>query len=147
MNNKTKKFAILLGTVILAAGLTACGNSVNESPAASPTESSSPSSTPTPAPSESSSPSATPEPSASSSPSASPESEVIQVTGEYVGLADSHTVEIKVEDGAVNYQLGEGMDKAVEGLKAGDLVTFEYIKQSIEGSTDNQLIITKIEKK
>ncbi|ACS98946.1 hypothetical protein [Paenibacillus sp. JDR-2] len=129
MKNKniTTKWTILLSSTVLAACLlSACNNNnsnsnVNSSP--SPTVSASP------------------------TPSESPSAEAKQGKGVFVGLADSHTVEITVDGEAAAYQLGEGTDSAVAALKEGDNVSFEYTEAAIEGdATAKLLTITKIEK-
>ncbi|GLX67221.1 hypothetical protein [Paenibacillus glycanilyticus] len=130
MKNKniTTKWTVLLSSTVLAACLlSACNNdsnsNVNSSP--SPTVSASPS------------------PSAS----ASPEAESKQGKGVFVGLADSHTVEITVDGEAAAYQLGEGMDTAVADLKEGDNVSFDYTEEAVEGDEAAKVLtITKIEK-
>lgn len=127
MKTKTNKWTILLSSTVLAACLlSACSDNNSDANA-----------TPTP----------TPTVSASPTPSESPVAESKQGEGEFVGLADSHTVEITVDGEAAAYQLGEGMDSAVDGLKEGDKVSFEYTEAAIEGdSTAKVLTITKIEK-
>lgn len=130
MNNKTKKWTILLLAAVLATGLTACGKSEADAPSSSPST-------------------AAPSAGGTSSQSASPESvsETKQGVGEFIGLADAHTAEIKTESGTASYQLGEGADTAVSGMKSGDQVTFEYVEKTLEGdNAGTQLIITKIEK-
>jgi hypothetical protein len=131
MNNKTKKWTILLCTAIMVTGLlSACGKNVNN--AASPSASQ-----------------AAASPTETSSPSASPESsnETKQGKGEFMGLADPHTVEIKTEGASFSYQLGEGTEDAVSGLNSGDAVSFEYTEITLEGdNTVTQLTLTKIQK-
>lgn len=128
MKNKniTTKWTILLSSTVLAAFLlSACNsnNNNNAAPTTSPTESA------TPAPTE------------------SPNAETKQGHGVFVGLADSHTVEITVDGQGAAYQLGEGMDEVVASLKEGDAVTFNYTEAAIEGdATAKLLTITKIEK-
>ncbi|CAM3421739.1 hypothetical protein PALU110988_21700 [Paenibacillus lupini] len=128
MKNKniTTKWTILLSSTVLAAFLlSACNgnNNNNAAPTTSPTESA------TPAPTE------------------SPNAETKQGHGVFVGLADSHTVEITVDGEAAAYQLGEGTEEAANALKEGDAVTFEYTEAAIEGdATVKVLTITKIEK-
>lgn len=131
MKNKsiTTKWTILLSSTVLAACLlSACNNNnsnANTNSSPSPTVSASP--TPTE--------------------SASPEVETKQGEGEFVGLADSHTVEITVDGEAAAYQLGEGTDSAAAALKEGDKVSFEYTEAAIEGdATAKLLTITKIAK-
>ncbi|WP_201007291.1 hypothetical protein [Paenibacillus glycanilyticus] len=131
MKNKsiTTKWTILLSSTVLAACLlSACNNNnsnANTNSSPSPTVSASPT------PSE----------------SASPEVVTKQGKGEFIGLADSHTVEITVDGEAAAYQLGEGTDSAVAALKEGDNVSFEYTEAAIEGdATAKLLTITKIEK-
>jgi hypothetical protein len=130
MKNKNKsittKWTVLLSSTVLAAVLlSACNgnNNNNTAPTATPTESVSP------------------------APTESPVAETKQGNGVFVGLADSHTVEITVNDEAAAYQLGEGTDEAVNALKEGDAVTFEYTETAIEGdATAKLLTITKIGK-
>lgn len=125
--NRTNKWTILLSSTVLAACLlSACSDNNSNANA-----------TPTPSPTVSASP----------TPSESPVAETKQGKGVFVGLADSHTVEITVDGEAAAYQLGEGMDSAVAALKEGDNVSFEYTEAAIEGdATAKVLTITKIEK-
>lgn len=59
--------------------------------------------------------------------------------GEFVGWADSHTVEVKVEDGPMAFQVeDETVKEILEGFKEGTLFTFE-----IEWD-DNGQRITKV---
>lgn len=46
--------------------------------------------------------------------------------GEFVGWADNHTVEVKVEDGPMAFQVeDEAVKEILEGFKEGTLFTFE----------------------
>lgn len=75
------------------------------------------------------------------------EPEVRQGTGVYNGAADPHTVEIETNGEVQSFQLGDGLDTAVAGLKEGDSVAFEYSEKAVEGdATTKQLILTKIQK-
>ncbi|MGN0437816.1 MAG: hypothetical protein ACI4F4_04775 [Lachnospiraceae bacterium] len=59
--------------------------------------------------------------------------------GEFVGWADSHTIEVKVEDGPMAFQVeDESVKEILEGFKEGTLFTFE-----IEWD-DNGQRITKV---
>ncbi len=49
---------------------------------------------------------------------------VVNKAGVFVGLADSHTVEIKVEDKANTFALGKGI--STDSLEMGDEVIFDY---------------------
>lgn len=129
MNNKMKKLTILLLAAVLASGLAACGK--KEEPALSPAQTENAAS-----------------PSAASSPSASQDavSETKQGTGEFVGLADSHTVEITMDGESASFQFDESTT-AMTGFKTGDQVAFEYVEKALEGqNAGTQLILTKIEK-
>lgn len=130
MKNKLHKCTILLSSTILAAILfSACSgkNSItNITPLPSPTVSDSP---------------------ASSSETTVPQVLSRQGEGMFVGLSDSHTIEITVDGKTAAYQLGEGSDSALATLKEGDIVSFEYTETSIDGDTTTKvLMITKIEK-
>ncbi|TFE25585.1 hypothetical protein [Cohnella luojiensis] len=131
MKIKTKKWTILLCVAIMVTGLlSACGKNENSTSSSSASQ-------------------AAASPTETSSPSASPESsdETKQGKGEYVGLADSHTLEIKTGSESVSYQLGEGTEDAVSGLNPGDAVSFEYTEKTLEGDNAvTQLILTKIQK-
>lgn len=75
------------------------------------------------------------------------EPEVKQGTGVYNGAADPHTVEIETNGEVQSFQLGDGLDTVVAGLKEGDSVAFEYSEKAVEGdATTKQLILTKIQK-
>ncbi|KIL34259.1 hypothetical protein SD71_21065 [Cohnella kolymensis] len=124
-----KKLTILLLAAVLASGLAACGK--KEEPALSPAQTENAAS-----------------PSAASSPSASPDavSETKQGTGEFVGLADSHTVEITMAGESASFQFDENTT-SMTGFKTGDQVAFEYVEKALEGKdAGKQLILTKINK-
>ncbi|MEK5260896.1 hypothetical protein ACWA2B_25570 [Paenibacillus sp. CMM36] len=75
------------------------------------------------------------------------ESEVKKGTGVYNGAADPHTVEIGTNGEAQSFQLGDGLDTVIAGLKEGDTVAFEYTEKAVEGdATAKQLTLTKIQK-
>ncbi|MCM3630204.1 hypothetical protein M3194_22990 [Paenibacillus glycanilyticus] len=125
--NITTKLTVLLSSTVLAACLLSACSDNNSNTNASPT------------------PSATV--SASPEPTESPDAVTKQAQGVFVGLADSHTVEITVDGEAASYQLGEGTDEAANALKEGDAVSFEYMEEAVEGdATAKLLTITKIEK-
>ncbi len=120
MNQTTKKWGLLIGTAMLAVSLAACGNGGSGTSSPSPSAS------------------------APASPSASAET-VKQSTGEFVGLADSHTVEIISEGSPNAYQFGQELLETMNGLKKGDAVSFEFEVKELEGG-GTQNVLTKIEK-
>ena len=76
-----------------------------------------------------------------------PEDELIEETGIYIGQADSHTIEISVEDNPVAYQITQGLEEDVAKLSENDPVKYLYYERPVEGETDlKQLIITEIVK-
>lgn len=122
MNQRAKKWGLLAGTAILAMGLAACGGGKSAE---------------------------TPSPSASpSAPVASetPAETVKRATGEFVGLADGHTVEIITGGEPVSYQFDSALLlDTMEGFQKGDPVSFEYEIRDIGGG-NTQHWLTKIEK-
>ncbi|QAY66742.1 hypothetical protein [Paenibacillus protaetiae] len=67
----------------------------------------------------------------------------IQAEGTFVGLADTHTVEIDSAQGAQSYQFEDSLSDQVNAIDDDAKVKFEYV----EKKTDNvvQLWLTKIE--
>ncbi|AET61934.1 hypothetical protein HPL003_26090 [Paenibacillus terrae HPL-003] len=128
---KRNTFSIILLTVVAVLALSACGTKPQTNNTAPQGADQSQSQT--------QQPQVKPEPVA--------EPEVKQGTGVYNGAADPHTVEIEIKGEAQSFQLGEGLDTVVAGLKEGDSVSFEYNEQAVEGdATAKQLILTKIQK-
>ncbi|WP_429371254.1 hypothetical protein [Paenibacillus sp. DS2015] len=54
-------------------------------------------------------------------------------TGTFVGLADSHTVEILIDGKAENFQFGEELQLDIDKLKEDDLVQIEYTDEAVKG--------------
>ncbi|WP_404302217.1 hypothetical protein [Paenibacillus sp. DP01] len=126
---KHNTFSIILLTVVAVLALSACGTKPQ-------TNNNAPSGADQP---QTQQPQVAPEPVA--------EPQVKKGTGVYNGAADPHTVEIETNGEAQSFQLGEGMDTVIAGLKEGDPVAFEYNEQAVEGdATAKQLTLTKIQK-
>ncbi len=125
---KHNTFSILLLTVVAVLALSACGTK--------PQTNNTPQGANQP---QTQQPQATPEQVA--------EPQVKKGTGVYNGAADPHTVEIEINGEAQSFQLGEGLDTVIAGLKEGDPVAFEYNEKAVEGdATAKQLTLTKIQK-
>jgi hypothetical protein len=126
---KRNTFSIALLTVVAVLALTACGTKPQTDNAAE----------------QGSEQPQTQQPQVKPEPVAEPE--VKTGTGVYNGAADPHTIEIETNGEAQSFQLGDGLDAAVAGLKEGDSVAFEYNEKGVEGdATAKQLILTKIQK-
>jgi hypothetical protein len=82
----------------------------------------------------------------SASPSASPE--VQNSTGEYVGLQDAHSLEIKTENGPTAFQVGSELAAKVEPWDEGTKVKFQYSEEmlDVDGQKIKQLTIVSIDK-
>lgn len=105
-------------------------------------------------------PSATPTTSASASPSgevapedsneasADPESETQEAAGEYVGLIDSHSIEVKMEDGPVAFQVSPELAEQLDPWESNIPVKFRYTEQKIDvnGEQVVQYTIVSIDK-
>lgn len=143
---KRKKSTLAWSAAALALALTmtACGNAENGGSAGSGT--SNPTSGPTA--DATSSPSASPTSPEGESPTASASPQAQTASGEYVGLSDGHTVEIKVDGVSTAFQIDpDTMDK-VSLWESGTPVKFQYTEQTLEsdGQQVNQLTITVIDK-
>jgi hypothetical protein len=127
MNDTAKRWGLIAGAAILAISVTACSTGGKD--------------TASPSPSASQAAQETTVPDASA-----PGETVKQATGEYVGLADSHTVEIVTDGEPVSYQFDTAsLLDTMNQFQKGDLVSFAYeIKDIGGGNTQNWL--TKIEK-
>ncbi|MBU9705625.1 hypothetical protein KSP24_01635 [Paenibacillus sp. AK121] len=126
---KHNTFSIILLTVVAVLALSACGTKPQ-------TNNNAPQGADQP---QTQQPQATPDPVA--------EPQVKKGTGVYNGAADPHTVEIETNGEAQSFQLGEGLDTVIAGLKEGDPVAFEYTEKVVEGdATAKQLTLTKIQK-
>ncbi|OMF34813.1 hypothetical protein [Paenibacillus peoriae] len=127
---KQNTFSIILLTVVAVLALSACGTKPQ---------------TNNNAPQGADQPQTQQQPQVKPEPVAEPE--VKKGTGVYNGAADPHTVEIETNGEAQSFQLGEGLDTVIAGLKEGDTVAFEYNEKAVEGdATAKQLTLTKIQK-
>jgi hypothetical protein len=73
------------------------------------------------------------------------ERDVIEEEGILTGWADPHTVEIRVKDKAMSFQVGEDMQKLLDDIDDEDSVRFKYVEETVDAST-KQLILTGITK-
>ncbi|TVX98227.1 hypothetical protein [Cohnella terricola] len=135
---KHKKTALAMSAALLTLALmgTACSsnnNNANTSPSASPSSSASPSASITPD-------------SANETPDASPE--LISATGKYVGLQDSHAIEIETEQGSEGFQVSAEIADKVDSWEENTPVKFEYKVETIDanGSQIEQKTIITIDK-
>lgn len=62
------------------------------------------------------------------------EDAVYSVEAEYVGLADTHTAEFLIEDGAEAYQLADGIADLLTDMESGTVVIFHYTVDSETGT-------------
>ena len=142
MKKKTNKTAIAMSIAVLTLALigTACSNNANNANS-SPSASSSVSASPSP------SPSASEVIAETESPDASPET--LSGTGEYVGLQDSHSVEITTEEGPTPFQVTPEIAEKVDPWEKGTPVKFQYTSETLDANGENveQNIIISIEKR
>lgn len=73
------------------------------------------------------------------------ERNVIEAEGILTGWADPHTVEIRVKDQAMSFQVEEEMQKSLDDIDDEDSVRFKYVERSVDAST-KQLVLTGITK-
>lgn len=140
--NTNKKAILALSTAVLALALTACSGDNAES---SPSPSASASPTTSASPTASASASAAVE-SPSASPSASQEAKITD--GEFVGVSDTHTIEIKTEEGATSFQVSPEIVEKVTPWEEGTKVQFQYTEETVDvdGQQVKQRTITTIDK-
>jgi predicted small lipoprotein YifL len=117
----TMKVSTTLLVLLMGFSLVACGNS---SPAAQPpvnnTEEQSP------------------------APEQQPdESAAIEAEGILTGWADPHTVEIRVDEKPMSFQVGEDLQKSLDDINDEDSVRFKYVEKTIDATT-KQLVLTEI---
>ncbi|QLG39145.1 hypothetical protein HW560_14295 [Paenibacillus sp. E222] len=75
------------------------------------------------------------------------ESAVIEAEGILTGWADPHTVEIRVKEEPMSFQVGENLQKSLDDIDDEDSVQFKYVEKAIEGdTTTKQLVLTEIAK-
>ncbi|WP_342570728.1 hypothetical protein MKY85_21740 [Paenibacillus sp. FSL R5-0749] len=73
------------------------------------------------------------------------ESAVIESEGILTGWADPHTVEIRVNDKPMSFQVGEDLQKSLDDIDDEDSVRFKYVEKTIDATT-KQLVLTEIAK-
>ncbi|MCM3749975.1 hypothetical protein M3223_21810 [Paenibacillus pasadenensis] len=153
MNKRTSKNRLYaLSSAVLLLVLAGCsGNADNQEGTTSPSPSPSPVISSSPSPSPSVSPSPSPAPSSSGNETEEPGSgqgETKQAEGKFVGLADSHTVEIEIDGKAQAFQLSEAVQETANQLAEGDAVSIEYTEEAVDGDASlKQLTITSLTKK
>jgi len=75
------------------------------------------------------------------------ESAVIEAEGILTGWADPHTVEIRVKEKPMSFQVGEDLQKSLDDIDDEDSVQFKYVEKAIQGDTTiKQLVLTEIAK-
>ncbi|WP_223068556.1 hypothetical protein [Paenibacillus caui] len=74
-------------------------------------------------------------------------SEVQKGSGQYVGQADTTSIEITVNGEPFVFQLGDVTQETLDTLEPEDAVNFEYVEKKIDGEdTLKQRVLTKLEK-
>lgn len=74
------------------------------------------------------------------------ESNVISAKGTYVGAADSHSIEVELEDQTyLTLQVGEDLQYIIDEFPDDQPVSFEYVKKTSEELGIEQNWLTKIE--
>ncbi|MCC3375529.1 hypothetical protein [Cohnella sp. REN36] len=128
----------VLTMLLMGTGCSDNGNkNANASPSASPTSSAS-----APASNE-------PSPSASASDSGTQpaDKETKEDTGEFTGLGDTHSIEIKTSDGPTTFQVDPDIVDKVSDWAEGTKVKFKYEITSVDGdASQKQLTILSIDK-
>ncbi len=136
--NKKRSTTLALSSAVLALTLlaTACSNdngnsnNANTSPSATPTVT------------------ASAETGGESSAEASANPETHEAVGEYVGLIDSHSIEVKMEDGTVAFQISPEIADKVDSWESDIPVKFTYSEDTIDvnGEKVSQYTIHTIDK-
>lgn len=129
---KHNKTAMAMSAAVLTLVLmgTACSNNnqvVNSTPSASSTVSASPTASGNPD-------------AETASPSASPE--LLTGTGEYVGLQDSHTIEITTEEGPAAFQVSPEIAEKIGGWEDGTPVKFQYTSLVLDAGGEQNTIVS-----
>jgi len=136
---KRNRTPMTLSAALLALALvgTACSNDDNADPTPSPSASSTASASPSPSSAEATE---------SASPADAPET--ISGTGEYVGLQDSHSIEIATEEGSTGFQVSPEIAEKVDSWEENTPVKFQYIVEKLDtdGGQVEQKTIVAIDK-
>ncbi|WFR65149.1 hypothetical protein P9222_14770 [Paenibacillus amylolyticus] len=119
----TMKVSASLLVLLMGFSLVACGNS---SPATQPTVNNTEEQSPAPE-------------------QKPDESAVIEAEGILTGWADPHTVEIRVNEKPMSFQVGEDLQKSLDDIDDEDSVRFKYVEKTIDATT-KQLVLTEIAK-
>lgn len=119
----TMKVSASLLVLLMGFSLVACGNS---NPAAQPTVNNTEEQSPAP----------------EQQPN---ESAAIEAEGILTGWADPHTVEIRVNEKPMSFQVSEDLQKSLDDIDDEDSVRFKYVEKTID-ATMKQLVLTEIAK-
>ncbi|MET1175139.1 hypothetical protein [Paenibacillus amylolyticus] len=119
----TMKVSASLLVLLMGFSLVACGNS---NPAAQPTVNNTEEQSPAP----------------EQQPN---ESAAIETEGILTGWADPHTVEIRVNEKPMSFQVSEDLQKSLDDIDDEDSVRFKYVEKTIDATT-KQLVLTEITK-
>ncbi|WP_339297570.1 hypothetical protein MKY92_21695 [Paenibacillus sp. FSL R5-0623] len=119
----TMKVSASLMVLLMGFSLVACGNS---NPAAQPTVNNTEEQSPAP----------------EQQPN---ESAAIEAEGILTGWADPHTVEIRVNEKPMSFQVSEDLQKSLDDIDDEDSVRFKYVEKTIDATT-KQLVLTEIAK-
>lgn len=119
----TMKVSASLLVLLMGFSLVACGNS---NPAAQPTVNNTEEQSPAP----------------EQQPN---ESAAIEAEGILTGWADPHTVEIRVNEKPMSFQVSEDLQKSLDDIDDEDSVRFKYVEKTIDATT-KQLVLTEITK-
>lgn len=74
-------------------------------------------------------------------------SDVLSAEGIYIGAADNHSVEIKVDNDYLMFQIDDTLEHIITDYAGNEAVTFEYVEKTIEYLGAKQLWLKSIEKK
>lgn len=73
------------------------------------------------------------------------ESAAIEAEGILTGWADPHTVEIRVNEKPMSFQVSEDLQKSLDDIDDEDSIRFKYVEKTIDATT-KQLVLTEIAK-
>ncbi|REK63220.1 MAG: hypothetical protein C6P35_14745 [Cohnella sp.] len=73
---------------------------------------------------------------------------MIESTGEYIGLMDSHSIEIKTENGPTPFQIDAATAEKLSDWEQGTPVKFQYKEEKLDanGEQVKQNVIVSIDK-
>ncbi|WP_408894140.1 hypothetical protein [Paenibacillus taichungensis] len=75
------------------------------------------------------------------------DSVVMEKEGVFTGWADPHTVEIRIDEESMAFQVAKDVEKYFDNIEDKDLVCFKYVDKPVENDFSvEQLLLTEIHK-